>query len=67
VLVTALNYTQQPLDLQCRVPGAFVAVHYESPEGGSQLLPFQQRDGSTEFVIPALRVGGRVFLQAASR
>ncbi len=63
VLVTALNYTQQPLEIQCRVPGTFVAVHYESPEGGSQLLPLQHREGSTEFVIPALRVGGRVFLE----
>ena len=26
------------------------------------LLPYQQRDGFTEFVIPALRVGARVFL-----
>jgi len=66
VLVTAINYTQQPLEIQCRVPGSFVAVHYESPEGGSQLLPFQHRDGSTEFVIPALRIGGRVFLEGAS-
>jgi hypothetical protein len=67
MLVTALNYTQQPLEIQCRVRGTFAAIHYESPDGGSQLLPFQQREGSTEFVIPALRVGGRVFLEAASQ
>lgn len=27
-----------------------------------RLVPFQHRDGQTEFVLPELRVGGRVFL-----
>jgi hypothetical protein len=62
VLLTALNYSHQELPLQVRVPGKFSAVHYESPETAMTLLPYQQRDGFTEFVIPALRVGGRVFL-----
>jgi hypothetical protein len=62
VLLTALNYAHQELPLQVRVPGKFSAVHYESPETEMTLLPYQQRDGFTEFVIPALRVGARVFL-----
>jgi hypothetical protein len=62
VLMTAVNYSYQELPLQVRVPGKFSAVHYESPETGMTLLPYQQRDGFTEFVIPALRVGARVFL-----
>jgi hypothetical protein len=62
VLLTALNYSHQDLPLQVRVPGKFSAVQYESPETAMTLLPYQQRDGFTEFVIPALRVGGRVFL-----
>jgi hypothetical protein len=62
VLMTAVNYSYQELPLQVRVPGKFSAVHYESPETGMTLLPYQQRDGFTEFVIPALRVGARIFL-----
>jgi hypothetical protein len=45
-----------------RVRGTFSRVQYESPEQEPLLLPHEQRNGFTEFVIPALRVGGRVFL-----
>lgn len=62
VLLTAVNYAHQELPLQVRVPGKFSAVHYESPGTEMTLLPYQQRDGFTEFVIPALHVGARVFL-----
>jgi hypothetical protein len=62
VLLTALNYSHQDLPLQVRVPGKFSAVHCESPETEMTLLPYQQRDGFTEFVIPTLRIGARVFL-----
>ena len=62
VLLTAVNYSYQDLPLQVRVPGKFSAIHYESPETGMTLLPYQQREGFTEFVIPALRAGARVFL-----
>ena len=61
-LLTAVNYSYQDLPLQVRVPGKFSAIQYESPETGMTLLPYQQREGFTEFVIPALRVGARVFL-----
>ncbi|MFN2444379.1 MAG: hypothetical protein ABR606_02125 [Vicinamibacterales bacterium] len=62
VLVTVVNYAQQSLPVHVRVRGAFSQVQYESPEHEAVLLPYEHRDGSTEFVIPALRVGGRVFL-----
>lgn len=62
VLVTAVNYAHQPLPVQVRVRGTFSQVHYESPEQDAALLPYEHRDGYTEFVIPALRIGGRVFL-----
>jgi hypothetical protein len=62
MLVTAVNYTYQPLPVQMRVRGTFSRVQYESPEQEPLLLPHEQRNGFTEFVIPALRVGGRVFL-----
>jgi hypothetical protein len=62
VLVTVLNYAHQELPVQLRVRGTFAQVHYESPEEGPSLVPHQHRNGFTEFVLPALRVGARVFL-----
>jgi hypothetical protein len=67
VLVTALNYAHQPQPVQLRVKGTFSVVHYESPEEGVSLLSLQHRNGYTEFVLPALRVGGRVFLGETQR
>ena len=62
VLVTALNYAHDPLPVQLRIPGTFSLVQYESPDEPPALLPLQHRNGYTEFVLPALRIGGRVFL-----
>ncbi len=62
MLVTALNYAYQPLPVQIRVRGTFSVVQYESPEESAALLPYRQIDGYTEFLLPALRIGGRVFL-----
>jgi hypothetical protein len=62
MLVTVLNYAHQPLPVQLRVRGTFSLVQYESPEERAALLPYQHRDGYTEFVLPALTIGGRVFL-----
>jgi hypothetical protein len=62
VLVTVVNYAAQPLPVQLRVRGTFSAVHYESPEEPATLLPYEHRNGYTEFALPAVRVGGRVFL-----
>lgn len=66
VLVTALNYAHQPLPVQLRIRGTFSSVQYESPEEPPALLSYQHRDGYTEFVLPALRVGARVFLRGAT-
>lgn len=62
VMLSLLNYAHEPLPVQLRVRGTFSLVHYETPGEDPVLLPFQQRDGFTEFVLPSLRVGGRVFL-----
>jgi hypothetical protein len=61
-LLTVLNYAHQPLPVQLRIAGTYSQVQYESPEEEATLLPHQHRDGYTEFVLPALRIGGRVFL-----
>jgi hypothetical protein len=62
VLVTALNYAHEPLPIQFRIPGIFSEVFYESPDEAPVLLTHQHRGGHTEFVLPALRIGARVFL-----
>jgi hypothetical protein len=62
MLVTALNYAHQQMPVQFRVKGTFSTVQYESPEEPARLLSHQQRDGYTEFLLPALHIGGRVFL-----
>lgn len=62
VMVALLNYAHQPLPVQLRVKGTFSTVQYESPEQPRAAVPHQHRLGYTEFVLPAVRVGGRVFL-----
>ena len=63
VVLTVVNYAAQPLPVQIRVRGDFSEVQYEAPGERTVLLPFEVRDGSTEFVLPALRVGARAFLK----
>jgi hypothetical protein len=62
VVLTVVNYAAQPLPVQLRVRGAFSQVQYEVPGQPAVLVPFEVRDGGTEFVLPALRIGARVFL-----
>jgi len=61
-LLTAMNYAAQPLPIQVRVRGLYSEVQYETPGQPATLLPFEHRNGGTEFVLPALRVGARIFL-----
>ena len=61
-VVTVLNYAAQPVPVQLRVRGAYAAVTYESPDDAAALIPTEHRDGYTEFVLPDLRIGARVFL-----
>jgi len=62
LLLTAVNYAAQPLPIQVRVRGTFAEARYEAPGQGPVLLPLEHRNGGTEFVLPALRIGARVFL-----
>lgn len=62
VLVALLNYAHETTPVQLRVRGTFSSAHYEAPETEPVLVPLTHRDGYTELVLPALRIGGRVFL-----
>ncbi len=66
--VTALelvNYAGEPLRLQVQVKGSFTTIRYETPEHGccESLAPVKH-DGFTEFVIPEIRIAGRVHLES---
>jgi len=61
-----VNYAEEPLRVQVQVKGSFASIRYETPEHKccESLVPVKH-DGYTEFVIPELRITGRVRLEAA--
>jgi hypothetical protein len=64
VVLELVNYADEPIRIQVEVKGSFSAVRYETPDRGCcvELTPVQ-RDGFTDFVVPSLRVAGRIHLQ----
>jgi hypothetical protein len=58
-----VNYATDPIRVQVQVKGSFTSIGYETPERGccQSLLPVRH-DAFTEFVIPELRIAGRVHL-----
>jgi hypothetical protein len=62
MMVSVLNYAHEDQPVQLRVPGTYAVIQYESPETPATLIAPRHRDGFTEFVLPAVRVGGRTFL-----
>jgi hypothetical protein len=60
-----INYAEEPLRLQVQVKGSFASIRYETPEHQccESLVPVKH-NGFTEFVIPDLRIAGRVHLEA---
>ena len=60
------NYAEEPLRLQVQVIGSFSSIRYETPERKccETLVPVSH-NGFTEFVIPDLRIAGRVYLDGA--
>ena len=63
-LLELVNYAGEPLRLQVRAKGSFTAIRYETPEHGCcQSLEPVNRDGFTEFLIPELRIAGRVHME----
>jgi len=64
-LVELVNYAAEPVRVQVQVKGSFRAVRYESPEHRCcESLAHVNHDGFTEFVIPDLRIAGRVHLES---
>jgi hypothetical protein len=64
LLITLLNYAHEPSPIQLRVRGTYSVVQYETPDAPAVLIPYRHSNGQTEFVLPDLRVGGRVFLSS---
>ena len=64
-LLEFMNYAGEPVRLQVQVKGSFANVRYETPEHGccTSLAPVEH-NGFTEFVIPELRITGRIHLDA---
>ncbi len=60
-----VNYAAEPLRLQVQVKGSFASIRYETPEHKccESLVPIKH-NGFTEFVIPDLKIAGRVLLEA---
>ena len=64
-LLEFVNYAKEPVRVQVQVKGSFKTVRYESPDHQccESLVPVQH-DGFTEFVIPELRIAGRIHLES---
>ena len=62
-VVELVNYSQEPIAVQVRIKGLFSSIRYEAPEQACcvSLTP-EYREGFTEFVVPDLRIAGRVHL-----
>jgi hypothetical protein len=60
-----VNYAEEPLRVQVQVKGSFASIRYETADRKccESLVPVEH-NGFTEFVIPELRIAGRVHLEA---
>jgi hypothetical protein len=68
VTLELLNYSAESLPVQVRIKGSYPSVRYETPERGCcEILAPVCEDGFTEFVVPWLRIGGRVHLGPAAK
>jgi hypothetical protein len=64
-LLELVNYAGEPLRLQVQVKGLFTTICYETPDHGyCKSLESVTHDGFTEFVIPEIRIAGRVHLES---
>jgi hypothetical protein len=62
-LVELINYAQESIPVQVSVKGSYSSVLYETPDRPCcESLTAVQRGKFTEFVIPSLRIAGRLIL-----
>lgn len=65
VTVDLVNFAEEPLRVQVRLKGDFSSARYATPERGCCVtLPLSHANGFTQFVVPWLRIGGSVHLEA---
>ena len=65
VVVELVNYAEESLEVQVQLKGNFDSARFASPEHGCcEKLKPSEVDGFTEFVVPGLLIGGRVYLTA---
>ena len=63
-IVELVNYDQESTQVQVQVKGTFRSARFESPERGCcETLNVSHADGFTEFVVPDVVMGGRVYLE----
>jgi hypothetical protein len=63
--IELINYDEEPTEVQVTIRGTYSSVRYESPDQGCcETLKPAHVDGFTEFVVPNLLNGGRVYLKA---
>jgi len=66
-ILELINYEEEPLQFQVQVKGSFASIRYETPEHGCcETLTPRHVNGFTEFVVPNLVIGGRLYLQHAA-
>ncbi len=62
-LAELVNYAEEPISVQVRIQGSFSSIRYETPEQACcESLTPTQRGAFTEFVVPSLKIAGRVHL-----
>ncbi len=65
VAVDLANFAEEPLRVQVRLKGDFSVARYGTPERGCCVtLQLSHAQGFTQFVVPDLRIGGTVHLEA---
>ena len=63
-LLELVNYAGEPVRVQVQVKGSFTSILYETPEHGCcQNLEPVKHGAFTEFVIPDMRIAGRIHLE----
>jgi len=67
-VVEFVNYSTDPIHLQVQVKGDFASIRFDAPgRSCCEMLTPVKHGAFTEFVIPDLRIAGRVYLEERAR